>query len=347
MKQPFDSLTRGGQIRRLAVLARHILTDYPIEARRLTPLTHGDNTTFRVDAADGARYVLRIHRPSRKTPAEVRSELLWLAALQQEPDMAAPVPVAARGGELVTLAGVPGVPEPRMAVLLRWLPGRFLDRGLTPGHLARVGAFMARLHTCGARFAPPQGFVRGRLDNLYGKPVGVAEAVARRQVDNPADEAAALELLAAVCAPAEVQLVEQVIQRTRAAQRRVGLGPECFGLIHGDLHQWNYLFHEGQVRAIDFDDCGYGHYLYDLAVTLFNLQAHANKLRLRAALLAGYRSVRPLAPEHEQELQCFMDLRDLQMMLWAIELRDHPLFRATWEAEVREVLDYFKRVISQ
>ena len=30
----------------------------------------------------------------------------------------------------------------------------------------------------------------------------------------------------------------------------------------------NYLFHGGEVRLIDFGDCGWGHYLYDLAVTV-------------------------------------------------------------------------------
>lgn len=36
------------------------------------------------------------------------------------------------------------------------------------------------------------------------------------------------------------------------------------GLIHGDLHQENYLFCRGAVGAIDFDDCGYGHFLCQL-----------------------------------------------------------------------------------
>jgi Ser/Thr protein kinase RdoA (MazF antagonist) len=61
-----------------------------------------------------------------------------------------------------------------------------------------------------------------------------------------------------------------------------------FGLIHADLHQENYLFHGKQVRAIDFDDCGYGPFVYDLAVTLSELEHRADYPTLRAALLAGY-----------------------------------------------------------
>src|SRR5215208_7215361 len=96
--------------------------------------------------------------------------------------------------------------------------------------------------------------------------------------------------------------VEKLIRRIRTVQRLLGHGPETFGLIHGDLHQENYLFDRGQVRTIDFDDCGYGHYLYDLAVTLFNVRSRDDTPLLRQSFLAGYRSVRPLSSEHEQYL---------------------------------------------
>src|SRR5262249_3077964 len=151
----------------------------------------------------------------------------------------------------------------------------------------------------------------------YGKPHGISESLARQAVDDPEDEAAAIQLVTQICSPADGARVERYIHRIRAAQHALGQGPETFGLIHGDLHQWNYLFHQGEVRAIDFDDCGYGHYLYDMAVTLFNVRWKASAPLLRARFLAGYRSVRPLSAEHEQYLDTFMDLRDLQMMIWA------------------------------
>jgi Ser/Thr protein kinase RdoA (MazF antagonist) len=343
----FESLTRRGQIRRLRQLAKHALTAYAIDAPGLTPLMHGDNTTFRIDSADGGCYVLRIHRPTCKTPEEVRSEMLWLAALHQETDLIAPIPVPTRTGDFFTVTSIEEVPEPRMCVLLRWIPGRFVDDGLTPAHLERVGAFMARLQNSGAQFNPPDEFKRGRLDHLYGKPRGTSEAFARQHVDNPDDEAAAIQVVTDICSPEDGRRVEQFIRTIRTVQRLVGQGPDTFGLIHGDLHQENYLFHQGQVRAIDFDDCGYGYYLYDMAVTLFNVRFRANTPLLWERFLAGYRSIRPLSAEHEQYLDTFMDLRDLQMMLWEIEMRNHPAFRDTWEADVKATLNYIKEVVEQ
>ena len=63
-------------------------------------------------------------------------------------------------------------------------------------------------------------------------------------------------------------VTQAVFQRVRRVQDELGGGPDTFGLIHADIHQKNYLFCDGQLRLIDFDDSGWGHYLYDFAVTL-------------------------------------------------------------------------------
>jgi Ser/Thr protein kinase RdoA (MazF antagonist) len=107
-----------------------------------------------------------------------------------------------------------------------------------------------------------------------------------------------------------------------------------FGLIHADLHQENYLFHGKQVRAIDFDDCGYGPFVYDLAVTLSELEHRADYPTLRAALLAGYRTVRPFPPRHEPFIDTFIALRRLQLMMYILEQRNEPMFRNSWAAAV-------------
>jgi Ser/Thr protein kinase RdoA (MazF antagonist) len=345
--QAFYDLTLYGQLRRLHKLIHKALAEYDLARPRLLLMGFGDNITFRVDTADKQRFLLRIHRPTNKTAAMVRSEMLWLQALQQEPGMVVPCPVPTRNGDLLTVTSVDEVPEPRMSVLLRWISGRFLDSKLTPEYLEKVGIFMARLQNSGARFQAPEGFVRGRLDNLYGKPHGMSEALARQQIDNPDDEAKALQLISEFCSPGDVRRVETLIQHIRGVQRLIGQGPETFGLIHGDLHQENYLFERSQVRAIDFDDCGYGYYLYDLAVTLLNLGNRWGIAELRAGLLAGYRSVRPLPVEHEQYLNTFIDLRELQMLIWMIEMRENPAFVNTWEKNARNSLSHIKKVVEQ
>jgi Ser/Thr protein kinase RdoA (MazF antagonist) len=228
-----------------------------------------------------------------------------------------PKPVPARNGALATVVGVEGVPEPRICVLFRWVEGRFLNATLTPRLLERVGVFTARLHEHTARFAPPDGFTRGevdRVDDEWG-----AETLRRVGEARPEEDVATMRA---------------AIRHIRAAIEPLGRGPDVYGLIHADLHQWNYLFHQGEVRAIDFDDCGYGHHLYDLGVTLFELQWHKNFDALRAALLAGYQSIRTLPVHHEAALMGLLMLRRIHMILWQVDSREHPAFREKWQAGV-------------
>jgi len=350
--KPFESMTHAGQLRCLSRLAVKALTAYDIPVSNLTALQHEDNTTFRVDLATGERYVLRIHRPALRTVESVRSEMMWLAALRRETDLVVPEPLPTRDGNLLTVTSVAEIPEPRICVLFRWIPGRFLDARLTPSHLERVGAFMASVELHGAQFRPPMGFVRGRLDNLTDKARrtaarGAGQALVRQQIDNPADEMAAIRLVTEICSPEAGACVATLIRKIRDVQQIVGQKPETFGLIHGDLHQGNYFFHQGQVRAIDFDDCGYGYYLYDIAVTLSEVNWRESTPALQKSFLAGYRSVRVLSSEHERHLDTFIALRDLQLIIRKIEMRNHPAFRDGWASSVKEMLQDVKKFVER
>jgi Ser/Thr protein kinase RdoA (MazF antagonist) len=295
--------------------------------------------------------MLRIHYP-RKTGEAVRSEMMWLAALRRETELVVPEPIPTRDGNLLTVTGVTEIPEPRICALFRWIDGRFLDLKLTPSHLERVGAFMASLQLHGAHFRPPDSFVRGRLDNLTEKARhaaghGTSEAFLRRQIDHPADEMDAIRLVTEICSPEDGARVAMLIRTLRDVQRAVGQKPETFGLIHGDLHQGNYFFHQGQVRAIDFDDCGYGYYLYDIAVTLSEVNWRDNTPELRKSFLKGYRSIRNLSSEHEGYLDTFITFRDLQLIIWKIEMRNHPAFRQGWSSSVKEMLQDAKNFVER
>jgi Ser/Thr protein kinase RdoA (MazF antagonist) len=105
-------------------------------------------------------------------------------------------------------------------------------------------------------------------------------------------------------------------------------------LIHGDLHPWNVLYAGGRAGAVDFDDCGDGYWLYDLAVTLVSLGGASNAQALHEALLTGYRQIRPLPAAPEARIEILVALRTLQNMLWEAEEREKPEFRDNWRPQM-------------
>jgi Ser/Thr protein kinase RdoA (MazF antagonist) len=342
MENWFEGLSRRAQIGQLQRLAHTAVAAYDITAPRLTLLRHLYNTTFRVDDADGQRYVLRIHRSGTPTVESVGAELAWLSALRRDTPLEVPAPVPTRDGSLLTVAVTPNMPEPHICVLLRWLDGQGLNAGLTPTRLERVGELTARLQEHAKRFGPPPGFPRARVDGLVES--------ARRLPDPFAPEVVAKiqTLVTDTLGAKEAALVAKVIAQVQAAERALSIRqtnwrspeehPPTFGLIHADLHHYNLLFARGTVKAIDFDDCGFGPHLYDLAVTLNELVGRATYPVLRAGLLTGYRRVRPLSVEHEAYLDTFIALRQLQDALWVLEQREHPAIGEDWAAEGRQRL---------
>lgn len=324
MQQPISTVSQRGQACRLTYIVRSVLEAYPLPVARVTPLKQVYNNNFRIDTQGGEKYMLRIYHPRRTSVEPVLSELLWLAALNQETDLRVPGPVLNREAQYVTVISDPDFEQPRMSVLFRWTDGRFLNRTLTPAHLFQVGELMANLHNHAAHWDRPTGFTRRRVDNLF---------CLRQQRDDTFDEKVAklaVQTVESVSTPQDGELVAEVIHKAWAVLQGLGEGADNFGLIHADVHQWNYLFYQGQVGVIDFDDCGFGHWLYDLSVTLYCLQNHPHFSSLRKAFLAGYRQRRALSIEHEALLETFMALRTLQDLQWDIEEQEQSAFRDTW-----------------
>ena len=108
-------------------------------------------------------------------------------------------------------------------------------------------------------------------------------------------------------------------------------------MIHSDLNLGNLLFSEGEARAIDFDDCGPGYWMYDLAVALWNWRWDENWLRCRDVLINGYTQIRPLPERQLAYLDLFMASRRVDIALWSLgRTQEHPIFRHQIEGRLQQ-----------
>jgi Ser/Thr protein kinase RdoA (MazF antagonist) len=338
----FSSLTRRGQLARLRRVGRAALARYGIDGAALTTLGYAENATFRVDTG-GARYLLRMNRPRVHTAGTIESEMAWLRALRLDTRLGVPEPVPATDGSLVVSLQDPAVPDPQLCALLRWLDGRLVDKRLAPSQLALVGTLTARLHTHSSSWTPPARFARPRVDVLTdaAKAEALPSAAAALPGEHPSqdDGGRALEIVESLVSAADAALVGRALELVRATSKELD-DSDSFGLIHGDLHYENVLFLGSEARAIDFDDCGWGHHLYDLAVTLSKLRSRPRYDELQDAFLAAYAAERPLPEGFAIQLQNLFVLRELQILSWILESRERAAFREHWRRWAREVLDW-------
>jgi Ser/Thr protein kinase RdoA (MazF antagonist) len=328
-------LSHRSQVVRMRRMAVQALDAYPLAGPELRFIAHGENTTFRVDAKapDGpGRFLLRLHRPARHgrnidPAAAVDSELAWLTALRADTSLAVPEPFRTIGGNLTTVAAATEVPQPRVCSVLRWMDGRVHSAVPRPVHLRRLGAVMARLHEHATRWRSPPGFVRIRWDweTFFGDTMTYGGLNAAEVWDLLPDDLR--------------RRFDRVAARMQHVMTRLGDAADSAGLIHADLHLDNALFWRGDVRVIDFDDCGFGYWLYDLAVALWELRDRPDYEQFRDGLIEGYTQHRPL-PGDLNFLDDFVATRDVAFALWFTGTAQvNPAFRA----DLEEVLQNTRR----
>jgi Ser/Thr protein kinase RdoA (MazF antagonist) len=324
----YETLTAAGQVRRLRRLGVAALDAYSLRVRRLWPVHHGHNTTFGVEATgpdnQTRRFALRVSMPGWRLPEHVAAELAFLTLVREESDLVVPRPVAARDGSFLVQTAAPGVPGERYCMVTEWLDGHFFRRRLSPTGMRRVGRLTATLHN----------FAQAHAAELAGLPRPSVQWERRAGLDGDMDRVMrqAFARSGALLDQPTRALFQRARQRLEPAMQNLGNSADRFGLIHGDLHQGNILHYRGEVRAIDFDDCGWGHYLYDLAVTQWYVRRRADARQLRAAHLSGYRELRRLSPDDEQLLPTFDSARTLMMACYIASRSDHPRFRR-WAPE--------------
>ncbi len=339
--KPFAELSYSGQVKRLKQLAESALLNYNFGNIRLVCLGHGENTTFKVEIFSDPSspafkkadvcYVLRIYRPGKQDFASIYSELLWLRSLREETDLSVSEPVAASDGSLIVKAEAAGVPEARYCALFRWLPGKFLAAGLNAKAIQRVGIFLAQLHQYSQNFIPPKGFVRFQLndeDGLFGS--------------FPLILPAKSELLGSQNNQAVLQTAAKKIREQMQCLKQT---PEFFGLIHGDLNFNNCKFHQGEIQVFDFDDCGWGYYIYDLAVTLYYLRDRFDFQFLREVLLESYQQIRSLPQLHVSCLDALIAARRLHLLRDLLQRQDNPKLRELTPKYIENSVEEMKKFL--
>lgn len=295
--------------KRVHGLALEALKAWNMENCRPQLIKIRENAVFRAQNGDGTDVAIRVHRYGYHSDAALQSELNWMQALSRD-GLGVPEVIPAKSGALFVIAEADGVPEPRQIDMVKWLPGESLgsiEAGLSDSvtdianTFREVGALAARFHNHTARWQQPPGFVRHAwdLDGLTGE-----EPLWGRFWAFPSLDAA------------QKSLVVRARDAARHDLAALGSDAECYGLIHADFNFDNIILHNGRVTAIDFDDCGHGWHLFDLAtISILFLQTDLSDT-VQNAVVEGYRRERLLSDETLRQMPLFYLLRAFTYLGW-------------------------------
>jgi Ser/Thr protein kinase RdoA (MazF antagonist) len=246
--------------------------------------------SYLVETADD-HYLFRVYPHRRRTRSAILSEIDALLYLHEQ-GVSVSIPIAQkRGRSLLSLAAPEGE---RMAALFSYAPGKPLSQCATPASVQAYGRLLAQVHQVGETIPTP--LVRPALDVacLLEHPMAYLEtALAHR--------------------PDDVTFLQQVIEQVRPVMTALSTDPPLYGFCHGDVNSANiHVAADGTLTLFDFDFCGPGWRVYDVATYLIDTPSD-----LSDAFLAGYQEIRTLEAEEVAAIPSFQ----IAQHIWMLGLR--------------------------
>ncbi len=352
-KVDFKSLPFEKQREHLDSVARRSLKvwNYPEEAElRLLNIT--ENATYLV-TAPGKKMVMRVHRIDYAEKESVQTELDWILSLLATTDLKVVVPIKSVHSNYVETIYTKKYDEHRNVVCFEYVPGKAPsdsnDKNENIGSLAKVlkvipnaisvptfrgaaalyhrvnkripslwknslkpedismyetlGEIAAKIHSNSSKWTPPAYYKRIEWDydatfkngwnNYYG--------VHYKQ-------------LTEWLRPSEIEILDECAELIKERVEIYGKSKDKYGMIHSDLRMSNLLQDGEEITVLDFDDCGLGWYMYDVAC-ICGLMEHRPDLELVFdAIMKGYESIRPVGEEDRSEIGTFVMMRRIGLL---------------------------------
>lgn len=247
--------------------------------------------------------VLRISRPGYHTLEELNSEMKWLNQINEYTPLIVANPIKGIDGRDIQI--VTGDDEKQyFCVMCEYLPGETPDENNEEQMIKQfkyLGETTAYLHRQTEIWNGTERLER--IEWTYDTIIG--------------DHAAwgSWKNFSEMTPEAEI-ILSKVSSIIKKRLERYGKNNNNFGLIHADLRLSNLILEGDQIKVIDFDDCGFGWHLHDLASALSFIEEKPIVPKLVNAWLSGYKKVLPFTDTDFEEIDTFIMMRRLQLTAW-------------------------------
>lgn len=254
---------------------------------------------------DGRDYILRLGHSRRRSPALIHGEVDWINYLAAGGAGVAKA-VLSENGELVEI-----IDDDRGG---QFLATAFVKARGGPPH--QTGRWDERLFVA-------YGRLLGRIHRLSRQYEPAQPAWRRPAWDDP------IMLYVTAHLPPSETAVHARYQTLLAHLQALPQEPDAYGMIHQDAHAGNFFVDEAyQITLFDFDDCVYGHFVYDIAMVVFyaitnHPQPQAQLADLWFPFMQGYREEYALDGRWLRQIPYFLKLREMDLYGVLVGLFQH------------------------
>ena len=299
MSADFFNSTTEQQIESFIKTAREMLAGYGLSEVEVKCINYEFNATFSVVTGAGDKYALRINVNSTRTLENMHGEIEFVNFIARVPGLKVPRPVANSRDSYISSIHHTESGKEVSGILYTWLEGEEIGDEPTHDQLIEVGAAMAKMHQSSRQFKPSQA---AQLPTFSDWLWGTEDFLLSDKSLLTPEQFAAIK--------SAVEIIE--------ADTRDLFAANPTQVIHGDLHGWNLMWHEGELFIFDFDDCGYGIPHQDIAITLYYLDTPEQD----AAILEGYRSICELPTYTKAQMSSLLLQRRLVLLNYLYETKN-------------------------
>ncbi len=299
MRANFFELPESEQISELTIFAATVLEAYEFSIKSIESINYAYNATFKVTIADSTNYALRININSPRSAENIRAEVAWVNFLEAVDGILTPRPIANRSGKYVTTVSHAHSGRELNCILYSWLDGEEVGDEPTLEQLHALGQAMARLHASSKDFILPSDSALPSFQDPFWETEDFLLSD-KSKLDSE-----------------EKDLIDAAFKKIIAGTDAL-YSQNTTQVIHADLHGWNMKWHQGKLSIFDFDDCGIGLPIQDIATALYYLDTPEQD----EALLSGYKSVMPLPAHTKADIEMLLIHRRLMLLNYLYETKN-------------------------
>lgn len=286
-----------------SALISKVLNQYDIDPVTSCQFWHRGLSDVYLVETQTKQYILRVSHAHWRSRSEIDFELELLDFLHHHYIPVA-YPLRTKTGQLVI--PIQALEGQRYAALFIYAPGNVAIGDLNLTQSFSLGETVAKLHQIAQQFttqAERQPLTLAYL--LHDSFQAIAPFLHQRSAD--------------------LAYFTEVVDQLHQQLHRFPIEAPLWGVCWGDPHSGNVHFTpDQQLMLFDFDQCGYGWRIFEIAKFLQVALHSGLSAKVREAFISGYQTVAPLIEQEIASLQAFTQVAHI--WAWAICLNNTRLY---------------------